>query len=311
MKSTRTVLATILFFFFALALFAQHGATAGAGASSVSHSSPSPAPSPAPAMHTSTAPSSHASSGSHTSSGSTASRGVSNIRSGTDSHAVAAPPKRAEVSNSKIGESKKNDIVQNKDGQVKDKGKVKSDNPSPGKERGEKEHARRSWLPWKKHSDDPGKKGDHKDKEKNKDAKKEKCKPGKPCRGEVKVAQADNLKCIHGPCKVCPPGYFLNKAGVCTTTPPTPTLNCPPGTIRTGQTVGQPCSGNQGPNNCTALADEIQREELELQRIQNARQVACAQGPSNQECVSLNMDYDREALRLEQLRRDYNICMRR
>jgi len=191
----------------------------------------------------------------------------------------------------------------------KPKGKAKPEASTADKDHGGKEHARRSWLPWKRHADDTAKKGDHKERE----DKKEKCKPGKPCRSEVRVAQVDEdkVKCIHGPCKVCPPGYSLNKKGACMSAPQNTGYNCPPGTIRAGQSAGQPCGSNLSQNNCSVLADQIQRQELELQRIQSARRAACSQGPSNQECLDLESEYDLEALRLEQLRREYDACLRR
>jgi hypothetical protein len=298
MKSAQVVLATILFFFFPLTLLAQHGTTTSASTSSVSHSSP---PSPAPAMQTSSAPSSHASSGSHTSSGSTSSRGSSS------SHSSATPPKHNETQSASSGQGKKDSLLQSKDDKVKVKDdtvkdRAKPETSSAAKDRGEKEHAKRSWLPWKKHSDNLAKNSDRKDKDKDKENKKEKCKPGKPCRDEVKVAQNSEPKtppCKPGKTCACPAGSSLGKNGRCVTTPPN-NGNC--------LGTGRPCNLNQ--NNCNLLAAEIQREELQLERIQTERQSACAQGPSNQECLSLNMDYDRESERLQQLRREYTACLR-
>ncbi len=307
MKSTLAVLATTLVF--PLMLFAQRGSSAsssGGGssnssASSVSSSSSSSSShSSGGSSGSSSSSSNSSSSSSRASSGSSGSRGSgsSNSASSTGSRASATERSGNEARNSGSSQGKSS-MVQSKDNSVKGK-------PSPGTAEAREDHVKRSWLPWKWHSPKPVKN--------NEEDKKPKCKPGKPCKGEEQVAQNEDIKPVCKPGKpcVCPPGTSLNGKGMCVSTPPATTYNNCTGAspnINSPQTAGRPCALNPAQNNCSGLALEIQREEMELQRTQVARESACAQDPGGQQCVDLTAKYEREALSLEQMKRDYAACL--
>ncbi len=323
MRSTLAVLSTTLLF--PLMLYSQHGSSASSGGSSSSSSSSASSSasslassSASSSSHSSGGSSSSASSSSSSSSGASshASSGGSGARDiGSSNHSSNSATSRGssvgsrssatqhggnEARNVNDGRGRSNGI-QSRDFNIKGK-------PVAGNSQARPEHVKRGWLPWKWHSNRPAKKeGDNKPK----------CKPGKPCKGEEKLVQADEdkLKCIHGSCKVCPPGYSLNNKGACASNPPSTTYNtdCIGGSPNINN-AGEPCGANSAThtqNSCGALAAQVQQEEMDLQTIGNTRQSACSQNASNQECLDLGARYQREALRLEELRREYQACLQR
>jgi len=295
MKSNRAILATFLFF--PLALFAQHGGTPSSGGSVNSssdggHSSPSSSSGSSAPSHSS-APSG---SSTHGSSGSGGSRTASNSHSGSTQRSSTAQHQQPEAGVPTRVQDK-NAVNQSKDSKAD-----KRVDHGAGKE-----HTKRSWIPWKRHSDKLAKKDNHEDK-------KQKCRAGKPCKNETKLAQSKPPKppvCKPGKPCMCPTGTTANKKGVCTTIDKVPDSysDCLGGPVAAGQAAGRPCSTVQ--NNCSALALQLQREQVELQTIQNARTSACAQSPASQECMNLNNQYQSEVLRMEELRREYEACQRR
>jgi hypothetical protein len=275
MKSKYAVLATILLF--PLALLAQHGSFGSAGGTSSSSSSgsnTSSSSSSSSGSHASSGGGSSASSGSSGSRGSSSSSSSASRASGGGTRSSDAQHAGNGARNSGTDQAKSN-LIQSKDSNAKGK-------PTPGTPSAGKDQAKRSWLPWRRHPDKLAKKDEQK------------------------------LKCIHGPCKVCPTGSSLNSKGVCVSAPQSAAYNCPPGSFNTGQTAGQPCtSSNLIQNNCSVLASEVQQEERVLSMISSARRPVCAQDPASQECLDLTNGYELELERLQALQAQYEACPRR
>jgi hypothetical protein len=168
------------------------------------------------------------------------------------------------------------------------------------------EHVKRGWLPWKWHSDKLARNDNHEDKN-------PKCKLGKPCKAAEKFTQTSDVKkpvCAPGKPCVCPAGTSLTKRGMCESAQGAAIYDdCLGGPLNLGQATGRPC--NSGQNDCSLRAAAILREEMELNRVRSARDSACVQNASSQECRELNIQYQEEQARLNQLRLEYENCMHR
>lgn len=120
--------------------------------------------------------------------------------------------------------------------------------------------------------------------------------PPKPCKGQ---------NCPAPPPPPCGPGTVSNGHGGCVATNHTGNDVC----TTNPQASGCPASLVQNQySNCAALRVQLQQAILELDRLQQAMNSACAAHLQSTQCISLTQRYNAEALQVESLRQRLMAC---
>ena len=120
--------------------------------------------------------------------------------------------------------------------------------------------------------------------------------PPKPCQGR---------NCLPPPPPRCGPGTVSNGHGGCVAT------NHAGNDVCTTNPQGSGCPASLVQNqysNCAALRAQLQQAILELDRLQQARNSACAGTPQSTQCISLTQRYNAAELQMESLRQRLMAC---
>jgi hypothetical protein len=151
-------------------------------------------------------------------------------------------------------------------------------------------------------------------KQKAKDEKALKKQEAKKRKEAKKLAQAEAKPCKGPKCPPCPPGSSRNGKGLCVAGFEMPfirharTTRCSPGEYWNGIFC---VSASSPRTDCSALEAQLEKEQKNIERLQQATESTCFQSQASAECSQQQTLYQKALARLEELRREYQACLAR
>jgi hypothetical protein len=123
---------------------------------------------------------------------------------------------------------------------------------------------------------------------------------------ELKKAQrAAQRLCKGRKCPPCAPGSFRNAGGVCAA--PQARAACPLGVL--GSSANCTLAPVIRRDDCSSLADQLQRQELVVARALQYAQAVCSQNQMSAQCAQEQDQSQRARVQLEPLQQAYDACL--